>query len=434
MHTSLLRLSLCTGLLALVATAGCSSAGEVENREPMHHAVIDRAVAGALNRMPSLAVSGNRVVVAWTATVNDVMDVYAATSEDAGATFSTPRRIIDSTGRVSANAEQPPRVAISGDIVTVIWPSRLDDRSVIRMSRSVDGGRTFSTPAPLAGGALTGLRGWQSMTPGRGGAVHAVWLDGRHADPLTKGQHHHGAKGGHHGAATRREPNQSAPRQDVYSAIITEDGSTSEAHVARDVCFCCKTAVGLGPGGRVYVAWRHIFPESMRDIALAVSDDGGRTFGPAARVSNDRWKLSGCPDDGPALAVDRNGTVHLAWPSVIDGESPRKAVFYSTTTDGDVFAPREALSGNTEDAGHPQIAADGAGNITAAWDEQTGDRRAIVVRVRANGDREFGSARVLNPAGSGFHPFVAGLERGFLVAWPEGSGKTSAIQLQRVDP
>ena len=70
-----------------------------------------------------------------------------------------------------------------------------------------------------------------------------------------------------------------APRQDVYPPSSQADGSTAEAHVAHDVCFCCKTAVGIGPSGRVYVAWRHIFPESIRDIALAISEDAGRTFG-----------------------------------------------------------------------------------------------------------------------------------------------------------
>jgi hypothetical protein len=172
----------------------------------------------------------------------------------------------------------------------------------------------------------------------------------------------------------------------------------------------------------------------MRDIALAKSDDGGRTFSPAARVSHDRWKLSGCPDDGPALAVDGSGSVHLVWPTLVEGDSPQKAIFYSATTDGEVFVPRDKLSGDTDDAGHPQIAADAAGNVAAVWDEQTGERRAIVIRLRASGGRGFGPARVLNQGGSGLNPFVAGLERGFLVAWPEGSGSTSVITVRRIDP
>jgi hypothetical protein len=314
--------------------------------------------------------------------------------------------------------------------VTVIWPSKIEGRSTIRMARSGDGGRTFGAPASVSAASLTGLRGWQSITPAHG-AVHAVWLDGRHAEPSAGGgghHHHHGAAG-----ANAAAPKPSAPRQDVYSAVIGADGSITEAHVARDVCFCCKTAVGVASNGRVYVAWRHIFPESMRDIALASSSDGGRTFGPLARVSEDGWQLTGCPDDGPAMAIDAGDSIHLAWPTLVAGPEPRKGIFYSSTKDGTSFAARLQMSGDSvEDAGHPQLAVDGAGNVAVAWDEQAGDKRNIVVRVSRRGSGRFEPAEVLTPDGSGLNPYVAGLARGFLVAWPIGSGAESAIRLARV--
>ena len=146
--------------------------------------------------MPSLAVLGNRVVVVWTSTANDVMDVYAAVSEDGGATFSEPRRVNDRAGDVSSNAEQAPRVALSESAISVIWPSRLDGTSAIRLSRSTDGGRTFSPARTLHQAALTGARGWQALTPGRNGVVHAVWLDGRDAAPSAGPHQHHGATKG----------------------------------------------------------------------------------------------------------------------------------------------------------------------------------------------------------------------------------------------
>ncbi len=395
--------------------------------EAIARAPIDLRVAGALNRMPSLGVSGQRVIASWTATANDVMHVYAAVSEDSGATFSPPVRLDDESERVSANAEQPPRVAVSDRLVTVIWPARIESQSTIRMARSHDGGRTFGAPSAVHGAGLTGLRGWQAMRPGRD-AVHAVWLDGRHAEPSSGGHHQHATRGAGAAPAPR-----AAPRQDVYSAVIAADGSIAEAHVARDVCFCCKTAVGVASGGRVFVAWRHIFPESMRDIALAVSSDGGRTFGPFARVSQDGWKLSGCPDDGPALAVDARDKVHIVWPTLIEGAEPRKVIFYSSTTDGTSFVPRlQMSSAAVEDAGHPQLAVDEAGNVAVAWDEQAGSKRNIVVRVSRLGSGRFEPDEILTPDGSGLNPFVAGLARGFLVAWPTGGGADSAIRLIRI--
>ena len=167
------------------------------------------------------------------------------------------------------------------------------------MARSTDGGRTFSQAVTLQDASMKGARGWQGLAGGRDGAVHAVWLDGRHADAVAGDS----TKGDGHGSALRG----CASTRSVCRRHPAQTATIGESHLARDVCFCCKTAVGVGPSGRVDVVWRHIFPESMRDIAMASSSDGGRTFGPPVRISEDKWQLSGCPDDGPAMAIDAVG-------------------------------------------------------------------------------------------------------------------------------
>ena len=182
------------------------------------------AVPGTLNRMPSLAVSGNRVAAVWTSTLNDVMDVYAAVSEDGGATFSGPRRVNHLPGDARSNAEQPPRVVMSGSAITVIWPSRPDGASAIRMSRSSDGGRTFSPAVTLHDSSITGARGWQSLAAGRDGAVHAAWLDGRDAEPMPASKPSSSPSAGGHAGHGGGGAHQGAPRQDVYQAVILPDG------------------------------------------------------------------------------------------------------------------------------------------------------------------------------------------------------------------
>ena len=410
-------------ILLLCGLAGCAP---VKDTPPDRPAPERLGIPGTLNRMPSLAVSGNRVVAVWTSTLKDVMDVYAAISENGGATFSTPQRVNDRPGDASSNAEQPPRVAVTQTAITVMWPSRLDGKSAIRLARSTDGGRTFSRAMALHDTALTGARGWHSLTPGRDGAVHAVWLDGRDADPTHR--HQRGAK--HAGGA----PNMAGdPRQDVYQAVVGPDGVVAESHVVRDVCYCCKTAVAVGPGGRVNVAWRHIFPGSIRDIAMATSTDGGRTFSPLARVSEDKWQLSGCPDDGPAMAVGANDAVHLVWPTLVNQTTPQKAIFYTSTTDGRTFASRIRLTDDDrEDAAHPQIAVASDGNVAAVWDEQQGDTRRVVARLASSMDGSFGPPRTLNEGSSAFYPHVIPVSDGFAVAWAERAGETSAIVVQRV--
>ena len=122
--------------------------------------------------------------------------------------------------------------------------------------------------------------------------------------------------------------------------------------IATGVCFCCKTAVAVDARGSVYAAWRHIFPGSMRDIAFAKSTDGGRRFDPLVRVSEDKWELNGCPEDGPTLAVDQAGVIHIAWATLVNEGEPQKALFYATSRERhDVFGARPNASCRRVDAG-----------------------------------------------------------------------------------
>jgi hypothetical protein len=169
----------------------------------------------------------------------------------------------------------------------------------------------------------------------------------------------------------------------------------------------------------------------MRDIAMATSIDRGRHFSSLARVSEDKWELSGCPDDGPGMAVGAHEDVHLVWPTLVNETEPQKAIFYSRTDDGTSFSPRVRLSAESQnDAAHPQIAIDVAGNLAAVWDEQQGDIRQIVLR-RAESAGAFGPPTAIGGTPSGFYPFVVAVDSGFLVAWTTGSGDHSTVVVRR---
>jgi hypothetical protein len=208
----------------------------------------------------------------------------------------------------------------------------------------------------------------------------------------------------------------------------------SQTEVASNVCFCCKTAVAVDLRGRVFASWRHIFPGSIRDIAMAVSSDGGKTFGSLARVSEDKWEIAGCPEDGPALAIDAGGTAHVVWPTLVDeGGQQQKAVFYATTTDGQTFSPRMRLSAPDQDeAAHPQIAMAGR-TAVIVWDEPHGAGRRVLLRtVDASG--HVSGQRVISGSTIASHPVISAAANATVVAWADGEGTTSAIAVKRVEP
>jgi Cu/Ag efflux protein CusF len=413
---------------ALIA-AGCAS--KTAPAAPIPTPLVTVAMAGELNAMPSLAASGDRVVLVWTGTKDGVMSLYSAVSDDRGASFNMRRRVNDQPGDVSANVEQPPRVAMSGAEITVVWSSKKTGTSAIRMSRSTDGGRTFSPAMTIHNSKVTGARGWESIAAAPDGSVRVVWLDGRNNPVAAMPAHMDPAKSDHARMDHTRMDHTGSPRQDVYAAIIRTNGQISEAHVASNVCFCCKTAVTVASDGRVVAAWRHIFPGSIRDIAMATSVDGGSTFGPLARVSEDQWEIAGCPEDGPALAMDAANLVHVVWPTVVSGAQTQKVVFYASTKDGRTFTPRVRLSStDQEEAAHPQMAVRRDGVVGVVWDEPHNGARRVVMRTAAGG--QFGPASILNPAGSGDHPVIVPVADGFLVAWTSGESVGSAIEVQRI--
>jgi hypothetical protein len=231
----------------------------------------------------------------------------------------------------------------------------------------------------VPGSDAHGDRGWHNAVADSRGRVYAVWLDHRELA--------HDMSAMHHDRASSDKPDGVVMAQKSKLFIAGLDGSPPPHALLGGVCYCCKTALAADPNGSLYTAWRHVFAGNMRDIAFARSNDGGQTFAPLVRVSEDRWELEGCPDDGPAIAIDSERRAHVIWPTMVadaDG-NPTVAIFYAMSRDGRMFTPRVKLP--TEGTPrHPQIAAAPDGSIVAAWDETgRGSRRAVVARARPSG-------------------------------------------------
>lgn len=419
------------GLLLILALAACTPARQTPDAvDPPVLAVDDNvahlSIADATNAGAGVAASDDRIVVTWAATAGDRTDVYAAASVDEGRTFAAPVRVNDVDGDARMSAEQAPRVAFGRDLI-VGWISRLGGQSSIRIARSADGGGTFAAARTVHASSLEGMRGWPSFTIGDDGVVHAAWLDTReaakHAAHAAAGAGG-GAHQGHHGST----------RQDLFHAFAAADGGWIETSIATDVCFCCKTAVATGPDGAAYVAFRNVYPTNFRDMAVARSTDGGRTFSEPVRVSEDHWQIDACPEDGPSLAVTDDGVLHIAWPTMLqaDGEQ-KKAVFYASSADGGrTFSARVRVdqAGSGVHAGHPQIAAAGA-RVFVAWDETTGT--GYKVQLREVGP-EATSSRVVTIGGDGsaVYPAIAATPDTLVAAWTERAGGRSTIAVRRV--
>jgi hypothetical protein len=399
---------------------------------------IDIGLAGRANANVSIGSSGTFVGVAWAArTKDDVTDIYTAMSRDGGRSFAAPVRVNQMPGEASVSGEQPPRIVLtpcqSGDpAMVVVWTAKSASSTRLVSARSTDGGKSFGPAAPVPGSDASGNRGWESAAVTATGDVVAVWVD--HRDAPTRTPDATGT-GHQHGATHPRSPGERLARaqlSQIFFASLNQPGSARA--IARGVCYCCKTSVATSVDGTVVAAWRHVYPGSIRDIALATSSDGGRTFAPPVRVSEDNWVLDGCPENGPAIALDHANAIHVVWPTLIPdsaGAEPTMALFYATSKDGQRFTTRQLIP--TEGVPrHPQIAIGPAGTITVVWDEQLKGERRIVVARGTSGDKNslhFVRQPLSDVAGT--YPAVTSLADAAIVTWTSGATEDSVLRVER---
>jgi hypothetical protein len=422
-----------TVLLALAWTAGGETAGGGGK------ASATLGVPGRANAFVSAAAQDKFVSVVWAAaTEGGATDVYAASSRDAGTTWTRPVRVNHSSGDARVSGEQPPRIALvkrahGEPSIVVVWTSPRPGGTRLLTARSGDGGRTFGRESIVPGSEAAGNRGWESTVVDAAGHVDAIWLDHREmAHGRSDAPHEHGAadRSTHDGVAM-------AQQSKIYFASL--DRAVEPKAITGGVCYCCKTAIATALDGSLYLAWRHVYAGNIRDIAFTRSSDGGRTFAEPIRVSEDRWVLDGCPENGPAIAVDASRRVHIVWPTLVPeltrGSEPSLTLFYATSRDGRQFTARQQIQ--TEGVPrHVQIAIGSAGSAPlVAWDEQVNGKRQVVfgrAAVDVQGTVRI-SREVANDDGPAQYPAVAPMSNGFIAAWTSGPSAASVIRIARLD-
>lgn len=393
------------------------------------------AVPGRSNQTPWAATLGETVAVAWGASTSDgATDVFLSVSRDGGMSFGEPARVNAIGGEARLGGELPPRVALidragrDPDIV-VAYGSKTD-ATAIKLARSTDGGRTFTEGLALQAPGAAGDRGWHALAIGTSGDAHVLWLDHRGLAAQKAQSHEHHEKAAIDGVAM-------AQHSGLYYRRVGDGVGNPEGLPERElftgVCYCCKVAMATMPGGGIAAAWRHVYEGNIRDIAFSISRDEGGTFSPPARVSADGWQLAGCPDDGPAMAVDSDGTVHVVWPTVVGGDTPEGAIFYASSRDGRTFTARQRIPtlGSPRPM-HPQIAVAANGRIMVAWDEVVSGVRHAATRPLTfddAGQPAFGDAiRLAPPQAPSSYPVLVTTPRGVLAVYVSGKPGESVIR------
>lgn len=176
----------------------------------------------------------------------------------------------------------------------------------------------------------------------------------------------------------------------IYLARSGDQGATfgKNVKVAGGVCPCCRPAIAVSKNGAVHVAWRHVMAQSARDVAVATSTDQGRTWSAPVPVASDDWRLDGCPHSGPSMAALPSG-LFVAWYTGARGKANLQLA--RSTDAGKSFGGVVRIESTLHDSNHPHLAGV-SGEPWIVFQARTpdgpggwGPLKAVLVRCDADG-------------------------------------------------
>ena len=234
----------------------------------------------------------------------------------------------------------------------------------VRVAISRDAGSTWSAPiTPHRDGTKT-EHGFVSLVPLSADQFGLFWLDGRQM----KGEHDEDG-----GDMTLR-----------HTTLGVDGRLGEEVLVDGRVCECCQTSATRLDDGSALVVYRDRSSDEVRDIGR-VRIKKGKPSRPRI-VFQDRWKIDGCPVNGPAIA-SRGPIVAVAWFTMGHDEKGRVQLAWSTDSGETFDAPL------TVDDGRPLGRVDllllDAETALVSWLAETDDDADIrLCRLRRGVDPE----------------------------------------------
>src|SRR5688572_1393874 len=352
------------GLLvpALLFVAGCKRLTTTQGAVIDSAAGLSQAVqlssAGVDSAEPVTAsAQDGSFYVAWVNHDAKQADVMLSHISGAGEKIGAPVRVNRQAGSATAWRGDQPSLAVSGDgAVYVLWTARVE-------AAGKHGTDLYMSVSNDGGQTFASEVKVNDDKASGAHGMHslAVAKDGKVYVSWLDERNVHTPKPSAKGEGHHMESN-----RELFLAYSTDGGRTFSRNrkVASDACPCCKTSLAVAADGTLYAGWRQVLPGNFRHIAVVSSTDGGTSFSAPVIVSDDRWMLQGCPVSGPSLSTDAAGSLKVVWYAAGEGNAP--GVYFTESRDkGRSFAPRQLLAQEGV-RGTPVLAA-GKDNEIAIW-------------------------------------------------------------------
>ncbi|MBM3762077.1 MAG: exo-alpha-sialidase [Acidobacteria bacterium] len=233
-------------------------------------------------------------------------------------------------------------------------------------------------------------------------------------------------------AAIYLAPPESGPDDSHRKTVrfVELKGKPTEVEIDPDACSCCQTAVAMTPKGLV-AAYRDHRQGEIRDISISRLAEG--KWSKPEILHQDRWKINGCPTDGPAIATHQNNTA-ISWLTRAN-DQPKVQVALSRNSAQTFNKPIRVDDGNP--LGRATITNLDSNHFLIIWIEKTGTNGEAEIRIkRLSVDGRLSEALVIartNTARTTGFPKIAVSGKQILTAWRDGNIRTAISYVTQFD-
>jgi hypothetical protein len=364
----LVALTLSLGLVACAVKPNRPSAGsplpESLNANRCEDANSKPAVECAQSPSAAFDQKG-RLWVAW----EQAGRVYVASSGDLGGSFSQPVPV-NIVADLVVGGEAHPQISINKiGAIYVAWAKGAGkpDSSEIRFSRSLDGGKTFTSPLQISSGSMPAL------AVNDRDYIYLGWIAG-------------------HGAGTA-----------LHYAYSSDGGRSfhTEQTIADAACISCGVAMKIEGKKFPVIVWRQAAGYAL--TRFGVKDQPG----PVQLLSDNPCR--DCTAESPALSIGPQGDIYAAWTA--------NGVHLGSSQDhGKTFAPASGV-GHAQ-AAHADVLTDGT-ILHLVWTESDGKKSLLYGQSSVDGGLSWSPPRTLAESAmqAGGQPVLLNNQGRFYVVW-----------------
>jgi len=355
------------GVLILFAAA-LTAMTQCKSSTPESKESTTAASAAKVTEIPSPAGDGSaepnlstgpdgRVYLSWIDTADAVASLkFSVLGENQS--WSTEGLIAKGEHWFVNASDYPSLIALPDGTLAAHWLADNPEGSEaynVHLSLSHDGGKTWGKSIIPHRDRSENEHGFASLVATGPGELGVLWLDGN---------------------KIKDEEGDMA----LNFTTISVDGKVGKETVLDSrVCECCQTSIAVTPDGIIAV-YRDRSETEIRDIAVARHTKDG--WSKPEALSKDNWMINGCPVNGPSVSTSGSHAAAAWFTAPNDASQVNVAL---SNDGGKTFgAPIRVDTGKP--VGRVDVIAQESGDAIVSWMEQPAEGTQVRIRqVHANG-------------------------------------------------